>query len=151
MTPAEQAAPATADRSAPPARVLAGVAAGTALGAALRWQLGEAFPEDGAGFPATTFAVNLLGSVLLALLPASARVRRRPLLPPALGSGVLGGFTTLSAVSDQTRALAAAGDVAVAAAYSTGLLAACLLGVLLADLFSTAAQRREFEREEGDL
>ena len=47
---------------------------------------------------------------------------------PLLGTGVLGGFTTLSAYSEETRALLAAADGALAAAYLLGTLAACLVG-----------------------
>lgn len=130
--------------------VLLAVSVGGALGALLRYSLTLAEPDDG-GFPWTTFTINLVGAFLLALLPASARVRRHPLLPPLLGTGVLGGFTTLSTWSEQTRALVADGAVVTAAAYVVGTLAACLAAVAVADRFSTAASRAEFDEEEGDL
>ena len=130
--------------------VLLAVSVGGALGALLRYSLTLAEPDDG-GFPWTTFTINLVGAFLLALLPASARVRRHPLLPPLLGTGVLGGFTTLSTWSEQTRALVADGAVVTAAAYVAGTLAACLAAVAVADRFSTAASRAEFDEEEGDL
>jgi fluoride exporter len=133
------------------ASLLLAVAAGGAVGAVVRWQLGSWFPTDPAAFPWTTFAINVSGSVLLALLPAVAAVRRHPLLPPALGTGVLGGFTTLSAYSEEARSLLASGHTGTATAYLLGTLAACLLGVALADRFSTPADRVEFEVEEGDL
>lgn len=130
--------------------VLLAVSVGGALGAVLRYSLTLAEPDD-SGFPWTTFTINLVGAFLLALLPASARVRRHPLLPPLLGTGVLGGFTTLSTWSEQTRALVADGAVVTAAAYVVGTLAACLAAVAVADRFSTAASREEFDEEEGDL
>lgn len=130
--------------------VLLAVSVGGALGALLRYSLTLAEP-DASGFPWTTFTINLVGAFLLALLPASARVRRHPLLPPLLGTGVLGGFTTLSTWSEQTRALVADGAVVTAAAYVVGTLAACLAAVAVADRFSTAANRAEFDEEEGDL
>ncbi len=130
--------------------VLLAVALGGALGAMLRYGLTQVTP-DGDGFPGTTFAINLAGSFLLALLPASAWVRRHHLLPPLLGTGVLGGFTTLSAWSEQTRALVADGAAATAGAYAVGTLAACLAAVALADRFSTRTDRAEFDEEEGDL
>lgn len=132
------------------APALAVVALGGAVGALLRWGLSEAFPDPAAGFPWTIFAVNVAGAFLLALLPASAVVRRRPLLPPLLGSGVLGGFTTLSTYSDQARALVAAGRPGLAATYAVGTLAACLLVVAVADRFSTVAQRLQLADEGGD-
>jgi CrcB protein len=73
------------------------------------------------------------------------------LLPPLLGPGLLGGFTTLSTYAEQARALAAAGRTALAGAYVLGTLAACLVAVLLADQVTSAAQRRRFDDEEGDL
>ena len=131
--------------------MVAAVAVGGALGACLRFLLTTAVPEPGAGFPWTTFAINVAGSLLLALLPASAVVRRHRLLPPLLGTGLLGGFTTLSAYSEQTRALLSAGHQGTAAAYLLGTLAACLLAVAVGDRFSSALARAEFEDEEGDL
>lgn len=127
------------------------VAVGGAGGACVRHLLSDAFPDGGSGFPWTTFTINVVGSFLLALLPAFAVVRRRRLLPPLLGTGVLGGFTTLSAYSEQARALSAAGHVGLAGVYVTGTLAACLLAVAGADRLSTLAERAEFDEEEGDL
>ncbi len=127
------------------------MAAGGAVGAVARHLLTEAFPEPGSTFPWTTFSINVAGSFLLALLPAFAVVRRHTLWPPLLGTGVLGGFTTLSAYSEQTRALLVSGHAATAGAYVAGTLAACLVAVTAADLLSTAAERREFDDEEGDL
>jgi fluoride exporter len=127
------------------------VAVGGAAGGWLRWALQEAFPSSGGDFPWTTFAINVSGSLLLALLPAVPPVRRRPLLPPLLGTGVLGGFTTLSASSEETRLLLAAGHTGTAAAYLLGTLAACLLAVAAADALSSPGARRQVEDEEGDL
>ena len=133
------------------AALLLAVAGGGAVGACLRWQLGSWFPAAADGFPWTTFTINLTGSVLLALLPAVGVIRRHPVLPPALGTGVLGGFTTLSAYSEETRSLLASGHTATASAYLLGTLAACLVGVAVADLLSTPSARAEFDVEEGDL
>jgi CrcB protein len=133
------------------ASVVAAVAVGGALGACLRLVLTTAFPESGAVFGWTTFAINVAGSFLLALLPASAAVRRHRLLPPMLGTGLLGGFTTLSAYSEHTRALLSTGHSGTAAAYFLGTLVACLLAVAVGDRFSSALARAEFEDEEGDL
>ena len=104
--------------------LLLAVAAGGALGGTLRWWLGDLVP-DGEGFPCTTFAINVTGSLALAALPALAAVRRRPLLTVGLGPGVLGGYTTLSTYAEQGRALLADGRAGLAAAYLVGTLAAC--------------------------
>jgi CrcB protein len=132
------------------ASVLIAVALGGAVGAMLRHGLTLVEPDD-SGFPWTTLSINLVGAFLLALLPASERVRRHPLLPPLLGTGVLGGFTTLSTWSEQTRSLLSQGAVGTAAAYVVGTLAVCLGAVALADRFSTELSREEFDEEEGDL
>jgi CrcB protein len=114
-----------------PLPVVAAVAGGGALGALARYGLTEAFPGSADAFPWTVFAINVAGSALLALLPALGPVRRRPLLLPLLGPGVLGGFTTLSTYSEQARALAAQGRTGLAATYVVGTLAAALLAVLV--------------------
>jgi CrcB protein len=125
------------------------VAVGGAVGGTLRWWLGELVP-DGDGFPWTTLAINITGSLALALLPAVTAVRRRPVLVAGLGPGLLGGYTTLSTYAEQARALLADGDAALAAAYLLGTLAACLVAVTLAERLSTPAARDVFEDEEGN-
>lgn len=128
--------------------VLLAVAVGGAAGAVLRHALNGV--GDG-GFPWTTFAINVVGAFLLGLLPAAEWVRRRPLLPPLLGTGVLGGFTTLSAWSEETRALVDSGEVTLAGLYAVGTVAAAVVAVALADQFSSPSDRAEFDEEEGDL
>lgn len=112
--------------------VVAVVAVGGAAGACLRAVLTTTYPSEAEAFPWTTFVINVAGSFLLAMLPAASLVRRRPLLGAALGPGLLGGFTTFSAYSDQTRLLLASGRTGVAGAYLLGTLAACLLAVAVA-------------------
>ena len=129
--------------------LVAAVALGGAVGAMARWGLGEWVP-DGAGFPWTTFAINVGGSFLLAALPALASVRRHRIVAVALGPGVLGGFTTLSAYAVQDRALIDAGRPALAAAYLLGTLAACLVAVHVGYLLSSPIARLEFEDEDGN-
>jgi fluoride exporter len=133
-----------------PPRLLAAVAVGGALGAVARWALTEAFPAEADGFPWATFAINVVGSFALALLPAFGPVRRSRTLAVGLGPGVLGGFTTLSAYSEQSRALLDLGHTALASTYLLGTLAACLVAVLVADRWSTASERRLFADEGGD-
>jgi CrcB protein len=130
--------------------VLAVVAVGGAIGALVRYALSTAFPDASGAFPWTILLVNVVGCALLAALPALAAVRRRPLLPPFLGTGVLGGFTTLSTYGDQARALAAQGRTGLAGAYVLGTLAACLVAVLAVGRLAPPADRRLFDLEEGD-
>ena len=116
------------------------VAAGGAVGAVLRWFLGTVTP-DGAGFPWTTFAINVVGCLALGLLPlVDGRDRRLTLL---LGPGVLGGFTTVSTYADQARALVADGAVAVAGAYVVSTLAAGLCAALLGRRLSHRPERED--------
>lgn len=103
-----------------------------AVGGVLRWWLGDLVP-DGTGFAWTTFAINVSGSALLAALPAIGPVRCRPSLASGLGSGLLGGYTTLSAYSEQTRALLEDGRLALAGAYALGSVAACVAAVAVVD------------------
>lgn len=105
------------------------------MGAVLRHVAGQIAPE-GHGFPWTTFAVNVVGAALLAGLDLLPRLRRSRVWAAGLGPGVLGGFTTLSATSEQGRELLAGGDVGLAAAYLLGTLAACWAAVALVDRFA---------------
>jgi len=116
----------------PQLSAVAAVAVGGAAGALLRYGLTAIFPDGAEAFPWTILAVNVVGCFALGLLPGLAGVRRRPLLTPLLGPGLLGGFTTLSTYSEQTRALLAGGHSLVAAGYVVGTPAACLLAVALA-------------------
>ena len=111
-------------------RLLLAAACGGALGAVLRYVLGQVAP-DGSGFPWTTFGINVAGSCLLALLPLLAVVRRHRAVAVALGPGLLGGFTTLSAYAEQGRTLLADGEDLLAGAYLLGTLGACLVAVAL--------------------
>ncbi|GAB3247767.1 hypothetical protein GCM10027425_03810 [Alteromonas gracilis] len=136
--------------SAPPLRLaLPAVMLGGAMGALARH--GVDVLVQPTGIPWGTLGINLLGSALLALLPALAVVRRRPVLAVGLGAGVLGGFTTMSAFADQTRELLATGHVAAAATYVALSVGGSLLAVLVVDHLSTPASRREVADEGGDL
>lgn len=106
------------------------VAAGGACGAVLRYAVTRAQP-DGAGFPWTTFTINVAGSALLAGLLLLPLARRSTLWAAALGPGVLGGFTTFSATSEQARSLLAEGRTGLAGAYVLGTLAAGLVAVVV--------------------
>jgi CrcB protein len=116
----------------------------------LRWALTDAYPVPAGHFPWTTFLINVIGSGMLAALPAVAAVRNRRWLGLLLGTGVLGGFTTMSAASAETFDLLDRGHLGLGLAYCLGTLAAALAAVLLVDHLTTDEQRREFETGEGD-
>ncbi len=121
------------------------VATGGAVGATARWWLGTALPTPSGSFPWATFGINVAGSFLLALLltsRAARHPRRSAYVVPLLGPGLLGGFTTLSATSEEGRVLLATGHGALAAAY--------LLGTLLAALLAVAAAGQLAAVREGD-
>lgn len=116
--------------SRPDHRAVGAVAIGGAVGAMLRWGLGELAPDE-SGFPWTTFAINVSGSLLLSLVLGLGAVRRRPVLLAGLGPGVLGGYTTLSTLAEQSRSLLADGHVATALAYLVGSALTCVAAVAL--------------------
>ncbi|MGN6161954.1 MAG: FluC/FEX family fluoride channel [Marmoricola sp.] len=124
------------------------VAVGGALGAVARGALLDQWPASPGTFPWTVFAINVGGSMLLASLPAIAVVRRTPWLPLFLGTGVLGGFTTMSTAAVGSYDLRH--HTALAALYVFGTLAAAIVGVLLVDRLSTPESRALIEAEEGD-
>jgi CrcB protein len=128
---------------------LLAASAGGTFGALARWALTDRFPV-GAGFPATVFWINVTGSALLAVLPALAVVRRTPWLGVFLGTGVLGGFTTMSAASEETVVLLERGELGTALAYAGGTLVAALAAVWLVVRWTTPAERALLERDEAD-
>lgn len=128
---------------------LVAASAGGVVGSLARWGLTEWFPVT-EGFPTTVFWVNVVGSVLLATLPAVAAVRRIPWLGVFLGTGVLGGFTTMSAASEQTVVLLEREQTGTAIAYAAGTLVAALAAVWLVSRWSTPAERALLERDEAD-
>lgn len=107
------------------------IAIGGALGSVARYHVGQwVGPRDDAALPLATLAVNIVGSVLLgALLGAATRPDAvSPELRAALGTGVLGGFTTYSAFNAETLALAQRGAWTTAATYVLATLVGALLG-----------------------
>jgi CrcB protein len=113
----------------PRAQDLLLVAAGGAVGAVLR-HLVDVTAEPSL-FPWPTLAINVVGAFTLGILPALAVVRRSRRVALAVGPGLLGGFTTVSAWAGQVRDLADSGhaDLAglcLAVTLAAGLLAAAL-------------------------
>lgn len=126
----------------PDPRLLAVVALGGAVGTALRYGLGRLLPP-GDGVPWATLLENVVGAFLLgmlleALVRAGREDARRRLLRLGLGTGLLGGFTTFSALALETRNLLAAGDVLLGVGYPVGSV---VLGVVAATAGVTLAAR----------
>lgn len=111
--------------------VFLGGAAGTALRAAA-----SAVGPPLRGVPVTVLVVNVVGAFLLGLLlqrlhragPDDGRRRDLRLL---LGTGLLGGFTTYSALAADTAALLSDGRAGEAAVYAGGTLVLGLVAAFL--------------------
>lgn len=102
-------------------RELTAIFLGGTLGALARVGLGEALPHTAAAWPWATFAVNLLGALVLGWTVAR--------LPPAgyghpfLGIGVCGALTTFSTLQLELLRMLDAGETARALAYAGASLA----------------------------
>ena len=90
------------------------VGLGGAIGSIARWGVAEAMPSGTGEVPWATIAVNLSGAFLLGALMA-ASLQTESLL--FLGTGLLGGFTTMSTFGVETVGLIKDDSAAVAALY----------------------------------
>jgi fluoride exporter len=117
----------------PAGRAWLAVAAGGFLGTELRYGLGLAFPDLPGAVPWATLVINVGGSFILAALTTIwlARPKTAFWLRAGLGPGLLGSFTTFSAVVFSVDQLARAGEHMAWAAY---LALSVLLGLATAGL-----------------
>lgn len=114
--------------------------AGGAIGAGLRTGLSQLAPPHPGQWPWATFAVNVLGCLLLGYfvtrlqerLPVTAYRR------PFLGTGLCGGLTTFSTFQLELLRMIDRGEVLLVLLYGAGSLAAGFAGVML----GTALVRR---------
>lgn len=120
---------------------LALVGAGAAVGALARWAVSLA--EQGSTLPWVTLTVNVVGAFLLAALPVVPAVRRSRRAALALGPGLLGGFTTVSAWAGQVTGLTMEGRELLAGLH----LATTLGGALLAARLGRHWARRALMQE----
>lgn len=94
------------------------VAAGGAIGAALRFLVGVGMLKvTGPGFPLGVLSVNILGSFAMGLFVVFAAKTSNTHLSPFVMTGILGGFTTFSAFSLEAYTLFERGQTAAAASY----------------------------------
>ena len=125
------------------------VSIGGMIGAAARYAAGLAWPTVAGNFPWTTFAINVVGAFalgwLLAGLSRGPDQGMRRVVRLFVGTGILGGFTTYSALAADTAQLFGAGDGWLAAAYALGTvvvgLGATVAGILLAPRMRTETAR----------
>lgn len=117
----------------PPAGRLVAIALGGAVGAAARHSLWMLRPDRAGEFPWTTLGENLAGAFLLGLFIGwmAERASEGGKIQPFLGTGVLGSFTTFSALSYDLFAFVQEGQWGYLAAL---VLASVVLGVLAAGL-----------------
>jgi CrcB protein len=109
------------------------VAVGGAAGTLLRYGIAEWLASDQL-FPVATFVVNLTGSFVLGALLTLLALRgddsgRRREARLLLGTGVLGGYTTYSALAVETDHLLRTDHAALALTYA---LATVLVGLVAA-------------------
>jgi|SRR3954465_962193 CrcB protein len=115
---------------------------GGGLGACLRWWMSLLLNPVSHHMPLGTLAVNLLGGYLIGVAAALFSVKGS--LPPELRlfaiTGVLGGFTTFSAFSNEVVSMIAEGRPGWAAltsfAHLVGSLAFTALGIMTVRLFA---------------
>lgn len=111
------------------------VAAGSALGAVLRFAAGTWVVEGTAvgGFPWATLWINASGAFAIGVLAVwmgpGGRWREASSARLFLVTGLCGGYTTFSVFSLETLELLSGGAASVAAAYVGGTLVASLLAV----------------------
>lgn len=101
------------------------------LGTGLRLAADLALPHDDTGFPLSTLFVNIVGAFALGLVVARLWSRSPLWLKAALGAGLIGSFTTFSAVMVSLAAQTAHGLWLLAAGY---LALSLVLGLAAAAL-----------------
>lgn len=117
-----------------------------AVGALLRALLGLAC--DGAPFPVGTLLVNVVGCFALELVYnyLGRRVHLSKDLVSAMGTGLLGAFTTMSAFSYQTVAYLQSGATLAAFSYAALTIALCLGATATGHVASIRIARKRLAR-----
>ena len=114
---------------------LVAVLLGGILGTGMRLTLDAVLPHSDAQFPWSTLIINVVGSFVLALLVARVWPTASAWLRAGLGTGVLGSFTTFSALIVSLFTLTQAGLPLLALVYLVvslaGGLAAAFAGLRL--------------------
>ena len=108
--------------------------AGGLIGTALRLAIDAAVPHGDDGFPLSTLIINSAGAFVLGALVARLWPVAPSWMKAGLGPGLLGSFTTFSAVAVSVVSLSAAGSGMTAVAYLglTLLFGFCAAGLGLA-------------------
>lgn len=119
---------------------LIAVLLGGIIGTGARLELDSLIPHSDSQFPLDTLLINIVGSFLLAVFVS----RLWPVVPrwlrAGLGPGLLGGFTTFSAVMASMVTLAASSQILLAIGYA---LLTLVLGFGASLLGFRIARRRD--------
>lgn len=106
-------------------RRMAAIYAGGTIGALARVGLAEAAPHGPGGWPWATFAVNMIGALLLGYFVASLRDHpEESVTHPFLTTGVCGTLTTFSTLQLELFEMVDGGRLGLATAYVAATLAA---------------------------
>jgi CrcB protein len=121
-------------------RNLAAIFLGGVAGALLRVWLGQRFAAASGDWPWVTFAINVSGSFLLALLATHLQhgPPRSPYLRPLLGVGFCGTYTTFSTMQIELLQMLDHGRPGLAALYA---LTSALAGYMAISLGTTLIRR----------
>jgi CrcB protein len=123
-------------------RKLAAIYAGGVVGALIRVGLAQAFPHGAGAWPWPTFAVNLVGALMLGYFFALLRDHPEESLGhPFLGIGICGTLTTFSTLQLELFELVDEGHTALAGAYCAATLAAGFVCVRLGIAFEERRPR----------
>jgi fluoride exporter len=98
-------------------RTLLAVFVGGAIGTALRLELDALIVHSDSQFPLSTLLINVIGSFVLAVFVSRLWPRLPEWLRAGMGPGLVGGFTTFSAVMVSMVTLAASNQIALALVY----------------------------------
>ena len=114
---------------------------GGGIGSVARYLLSRVLNSSPPGFPYGTFAVNILGSLIIGIILGFALKHHSPSSNTALfiATGLCGGFTTFSAFAYENVMFLKSGDYQAFAIYTLASiflgLAAVFAGIFLAKLF----------------
>jgi CrcB protein len=114
-------------------RELAAIFAGGALGGGARTALAQLAPAHAGHWPWATFAVNLVGCLLLGYFVTRLQ-ERLPITAygrPLLGTGICGGLTTFSTVQLELLRMLDRGELGLALLYGAVSVGAGFIGVAL--------------------
>jgi CrcB protein len=129
--------------------VLVAISLGGGVGALARYGIGYAFPAAPTGFPWATFAINVVGCLLIGVLMVlvSEVWSGRRLVRPFLGVGVLGGFTTFSTYVIDIERLVNVEAAVTALVYLVGTVLAALAAVYVGVTLTRLSVKSHLKKE----